>query len=77
MGFEDREYYLRKHGWNPVKLKGCRKSLEQEAPVYDEKYWRKISHRQYIQLQIIQSVLVVLAFVAFWTAVYYFTHRST
>ena len=40
---------------------------EQQKLREEEENWRHIADKQYFRLQVIQSMLIVLLFVAFWS----------
>jgi hypothetical protein len=41
--------------------------IEQQKLREEELHWQQIADKQHFRLQVIQSVLIILAFVAFWS----------
>jgi len=41
--------------------------FEQQALREQEERWRELSDKQHFRLQLIQSAVIILAFVAFWS----------
>jgi hypothetical protein len=41
--------------------------LEQKKLREEEEQWRQIADKQHFRLQVVQSALIILAFVAFWS----------
>jgi hypothetical protein len=49
---------------------------EQQQLRNEEQQWRQIADRQHFRLQVIQSILIILVFAAFWSWVI-FVPQST